>query len=189
MISEEAKEELEVLSSIYGDDYILSKQSSTGTVAWGLACFRLKLRATPFPDGTFYASLTLVITLPKSYPTTPVIITVEDAKGLSENSIDELKVLLDIEKSKLSGQVMCYELATLAREYIEAFNKKPQTLYQSMESRKQREASALNDLRTTKFKEVGSGSLNEFRESQNSKADQMNTDTTPLEIRGASGGD
>ena len=142
MSTEECNEEIEVLSAIYGSD--LEHRKS----AWNLPSFVLKLKPTPHLDGSYFVSLNLVFSLPKLYPKVPPKYDIEAVKGLSDRSLEELREKLQAESDLRSGQVMCHELATIATDHLEAHNKKPQSLFESMTSRHQREDDVLRRLRT-----------------------------------------
>ena len=142
MSSEECLEEIEVLSAIYGTDFEHRKS------AWNLPCFALNLKPTALPDGSYFASLCLTFTLPKQYPKIPPRYEIEAIKGLSAKFLEELKEQLNGEATLRSGRVMCHELATIATEYLEMHNKRPQSLFESMTSRHQREDDVLRRLRT-----------------------------------------
>lgn len=142
MISEECVEEIEVLSAIYSADFVRKKS------AWNLPCFSLHLKPTALPDGSCYTSLNVVFTLPKLYPKVPPNYEIADVKGLSDKSLDELRHILLEEARVRTGQVMCYELSTIIKEYLERYNKRPQSLFESMTSRHQREDDVLRRLRS-----------------------------------------
>ena len=142
MISEECTEEIEVLSAIYGLDLV--KRTS----AWNLPSFTLRLKPTPLPDGSSYVSIDLFFTLPKLYPKVPPNYEIEAVKGLTEKCLDELKEKLTQEAMSRTGQVMCYELATVVTDHLELYNKRPQSLFESMTSRYQREGDVLRRLRS-----------------------------------------
>lgn len=142
MNSEECAEEIEVLSAIYGLD--LLKRTS----AWNLPSFSIRLNPTPLPDGSSYVSLDLLFTLPKLYPKVPPKYEIEAVRGLSQKSLDELKAKLNQEALSRSGQVMCYELATVVTDHLELHNKRPQSLFESMTSRHEREEDVLRRLRS-----------------------------------------
>jgi hypothetical protein len=141
--SEEITEEVEVLTSIYQADFEHRKS------AWNLPSFIIRLKATALTDGASYVSLILAFTLPNQYPRLPPKFEVEAVKGLSDKCLEELKEKLDEEVLVRAGQVMCYELATIAKDHLEMYNKKPQSLFESMTSRHQRETNALRNLRET----------------------------------------
>ena len=142
MTSEECVEEIEVLSAIYGVDFVHKKS------AWNLPCFSLHLRPTAFADGHCYTSLNLIFTLPKLYPKVPPNYEIVTVKGLSDKSIIELKHNLLVEAKLRTGHVMCYELSTVAKEHLDRYNKRPQNLFESMTSRHQREDDVLRRLRS-----------------------------------------
>jgi hypothetical protein len=141
--SEEITEEVEVLTSIYQADFEHRKS------AWNLPSFAIKLKATALIDGTSYVSLILAFTLPNQYPRVPPKFEIEAVKGLNDKCLEELKEKLQEEVLLRAGQVMCYELATIAKDHLEMYHKKPQSLFESMTSRHQRETNALRNLRET----------------------------------------
>ena len=141
MSTEECIEELEVLSAIYGTD--LERRKS----AWNLPSFSIKLKPTALSDGLCFVNLQLMFILPKLYPRIPPKYEIEATEGLTEKNLIELREQLHDESILRSGQVMCHELATIAKEYLEIHNKRPQSLFESMTSRHQREDEVLRHLR------------------------------------------
>jgi hypothetical protein len=141
MNSEESIEEIEVLSAIYGSDF--EHRNS----AWNLPSFILRIKPTPHSDGSCFVSMNLIFILPKQYPKIPPKYEIEGVKGLSEKVLEELKDKLQLEALSKAGQVMCYELATIAKDHLEVYNRRPQNLFDSMTSRHQREEDALRRLR------------------------------------------
>ena len=141
MSTEECIEELEVLSAIYGTD--LERRKS----AWNLPSFSIKLKPTALSDGLCFVNLQLMFILPKLYPRIPPKYEIEATEGLTEKNLIELREQLQDESILRSGQVMCHELATIAKEYLEIHNKRPQSLFESMTSRHQRENEVLRHLR------------------------------------------
>ena len=141
MSTEECIEELEVLSAIYGMD--LERRKS----AWNLPSFVIKLKPTALPDGSCFVSLHLMFILPNQYPRIPPKYEIECTEGLSERNVEELRELLRKESILRSGQVMCHELTTIAKDYLDIHNKRPQSLFESMTSRYQREDEVLRCLR------------------------------------------
>lgn len=140
--SEECNEEIEVLSAIYGSDLIHRQP------VWNLPSFVVRLKPTALSDGSCYVSLDLAFSLPKLYPKIPPKYEIESPKGLSDRCLDELKQKLRDESVVRSGQVMCYELTTVAKDHIDLYNKRPESLFESMTSRHQREGDVLRRLRS-----------------------------------------
>ena len=143
--SEECNEEIEVLSAIYGSDLVHRQP------IWNLPSFVVRLKPSALPDGSSYVSVDLGFSLPKLYPKVPPKYEIESPKGLSDKCLDELKQKLRDESILRSGQVMCYELTTVAKDHIDLYNKRPQSLFESMTSRHRREGDVLRRLRSDSF--------------------------------------
>ena len=68
-------------------------------------------------------------------------------RALGKTHQATLTTLLEEEAARSMGQVMCYEIATVAQGYLQEHNHKPQTFYEAMLSRERREEEALQQLR------------------------------------------
>ncbi|GAA99251.1 uncharacterized protein L969DRAFT_48259 [Mixia osmundae IAM 14324] len=119
----EAQEaELEVLQAIYGDDYTAGPSEKAGKTAWkavnNLLEFRLRIRPLEVSlQGK--VGVTLVITLPKTYPRIAVpLVQLQDCAGLSQGQIQSLNDALSAATKRLAGQEMLSELADLAAGII-----------------------------------------------------------------------
>ena len=149
-MNNEILEEIEVLKSIFGDDFLTKvsppqekKSKQQGTVI--AASFSIKIQKE-------YCSVTLLFSLPKAYPAKSTAqFSVSASHNLSNASISEINEKLRDAKKRLIGQVQCFELCNVAREHLELYNKKPESLYESMLKREVREHSALDQLRTSQL--------------------------------------
>ena len=140
-LSSEAQEELEVLRSIYGADF------SERATAWkqGFCCV---LAVRPLIHGTdIHAHVDLKVTLASTYPRSKPTVALERVRGLSPAEARELLVALQALAAEKVGAVMIHDLASAAESYLEVHNRKPQTFYEIMNSRKSREHEALKSLR------------------------------------------
>ena len=140
-LSAEAQEELEVLKSIYGDDY------SERPTAWGKGlCCVIVVR--PLIHGAdIHAQADLRVTLSNTYPKSKPAVELDKVKGLASSEIRELTGMLEVLAAERVGSVMIHELASAAESYLVVHNRKPQTFYEIMNSRKSRESDALRTLK------------------------------------------
>ena len=83
-LGEEASDELEALTSIYGDEFEV-KRSKAGIP------FAYSLHVTPGGGGTVYSEVFMLIKIAKDYPEAPCRYTIDKSKGLSDEEVKERK--------------------------------------------------------------------------------------------------
>ena len=144
-------EEIEVLQSIFAEDFntqALPPQEKKGKQQGNVivASFTIKIQKE-------YCSVTLLFSLPKGYPAKSTAqFSVSASNNLSSSSLTELiEKLREAKKRLIVGQVQCFELCNVAREVLDLYNKKPESLYESMIKREVREQSALDQFRTSQL--------------------------------------
>ena len=162
----EILEEIEVLKSIFVDDFLTnapSQQEKKGKQGTATS-FSIKVQKE-------YCSVTLSFTLPKGYPAKSTAqFSVSASHNLSNASLAEINEKLRDAKKRLIGQVQCFELCNVAREHLELYNKKPESLYESMIKREVREHSALDQLRTSQLPQSSINQLDTAADKQRTES-------------------
>ena len=147
---EEVSDEIESLKAIYGEDF---EDRPLGI--WDSINFVIRVRS--LASEQIYCIVYINFNLSKTYPKTPPSITFEDCKGISDSDKEKLLKYLKGFATRNRGKVMIYELVMQAQNFVVAKNKKPQTLNEEMEIRKEKEKEVMESL----FKEDSSDNIND----------------------------
>ncbi|CAM4642116.1 unnamed protein product [Leuciscus chuanchicus] len=118
--------ELEALSSIYGEDFTDIRAEGPWKVRRPPEVF-LKLR--PKGLGTRFVSVDLQVKCPETYPDVPPELELKNAKGLSLDKLEELKAELNKLARARCGEVMIYELADLVQGFLTEHNAPPSSSF------------------------------------------------------------
>ncbi|XP_077096596.1 eIF-2-alpha kinase GCN2-like isoform X1 [Siphateles boraxobius] len=118
--------ELEALSSIYGEDFTDIRAEDPWKVRRPPEVF-LKLR--PKGPGTRFVSVDLQVKCPETYPDVPPELELKNAKGLSHDKLEELKAELHKLARERCGEVMIYELADLVQGFLTEHNAPPSSSF------------------------------------------------------------
>ena len=86
-------------------------------------------------------------TLVNGYPKVAPKVEVESNRGLSISDLKTLHTELQNTMNACIGQEMCHDVISRTQQFLEANNVKPQTFYEAMMSREERETEALKNLR------------------------------------------
>ncbi|XP_065542741.1 eIF-2-alpha kinase GCN2 isoform X1 [Lathamus discolor] len=142
--------ELQVLESIYGQDFQDLRQSQ----AWKVQQppeINLVLRPQGLTgDNEVYAKVDLWVKCPHTYPDTVPEIQLKNSKGLSNEKINELKSSLAELAKQRCGEVMIFELADHIQSFLSEYNKPPsKSFHEEMlkNHQKERERQAQEELR------------------------------------------
>ncbi|KAM6131451.1 LOW QUALITY PROTEIN: eIF-2-alpha kinase GCN2 [Pterocles gutturalis] len=141
--------ELQVLESIYGQDFQDLRQSQ----AWKVQQppeINLVLRPQGLTgDNEVYAKVDLWVKCPHTYPDTVPEIQLKNSKGLSNEKINELKSSLAELAKQRCGEVMIFELADHIQSFLSEYNKPPSKSFheEMLKSSKRKERLAQEELR------------------------------------------
>ncbi|EFA75486.1 eukaryotic translation initiation factor 2 alpha kinase [Heterostelium album PN500] len=123
--NEEAQNgEMLCLQSIYRDDFVMLPPDGV--------CQRFKITVIPHPTNQYqnYCSVKLCVTYTPNYPDTLPNIELEKVRGLSDDQIEELYILL--EKKMIIGEVVIFELCQAIQEFLLQYNKETVSLHEEM---------------------------------------------------------
>lgn len=140
------EQELEVLESIYGEEYNLIKKGGDGE----FASFTINVQpSTDDPDSTIWVGLTLHVQFTASYCDEPAIVTFENVKGLNDEKLNELKSALSETAEENLGCPAIYSIVERCREWLTDNNEKPSdgSAFDEM-LRRQREATKSTSTKT-----------------------------------------
>ncbi|XP_071971670.1 eIF-2-alpha kinase GCN2 [Engystomops pustulosus] len=119
--SHRQENELQVLESIYGEDFTDLRKTS----AWKIKQppeVTLSLR----PQGDeFHVQLDLWVKCPQMYPDVPPEIKLKNVKGLSNENVNSLSCSLEELAKTLCGEVMIYQLADHIQSFLTEHNHPP----------------------------------------------------------------
>jgi translation initiation factor 2-alpha kinase 4 len=107
-------EEIEVLRSIYGDDFSDVETKK----AWSKAIersFKVKLRSNV--DGE--VSVSLFVTLTSTYPKSVPLVSLEDFGGVRQNALTRIQSVIAAKPKELIGEVMIFEIASAVQEVLD----------------------------------------------------------------------
>jgi hypothetical protein len=107
---EEQLEEIEVLESIYCDEYELISGSPLRT-------FKIHIAPNPGGEGNFVAAA-LVVKLPKDYPLILPEISIEIEKGLNKRNADKLKEIAEEMAEELLGTPSIFAMSEAIKEWL-----------------------------------------------------------------------
>ncbi|NXP47980.1 E2AK4 kinase, partial [Heliornis fulica] len=142
--------ELQVLESIYGQDFQDLRQSQAWKVRQPTE-INLVLRPQGLTgDNEVYAKVDLWVKCPHTYPDTVPEIQLKNSKGLSNEKINELKSRLAELAKQHCGEVMIFELANHVQSFLSEYNKPPsKSFHEEMlkNHRKEQERLAQEELR------------------------------------------
>ncbi|KAL4429633.1 hypothetical protein ABPG77_008682 [Micractinium sp. CCAP 211/92] len=118
---EEAREELLALEAIFGEDITLREDGA------GLG-FALRVVPHPGEAAANYVAVTLVVSLPDDYPGEELSLKLTDAANLAEPAVRQLSKQLHQAAAHYAaeGEVCCFQLVTLAQEFLQQHNRPPQ---------------------------------------------------------------
>eukprot|EP01089_Gocevia_fonbrunei_P013227 TRINITY_DN3331_c1_g6_i1.p1 TRINITY_DN3331_c1_g6~~TRINITY_DN3331_c1_g6_i1.p1 ORF type:complete len:170 (-),score=28.95 TRINITY_DN3331_c1_g6_i1:124-633(-) len=107
---EEQTMELEVLSSIYGDDFETIEDKK----------FRINLKPNDMPEDE--VSLALIYTYTATYPLEPPLLEIEPKAGISYKNLDILKSQIEAEALANVGMSMIFTLTQIAKDWVEDYS-------------------------------------------------------------------
>ncbi|XP_056867769.1 eIF-2-alpha kinase GCN2 isoform X1 [Takifugu flavidus] len=117
--------ELEALASIFGDDFQDLRNSDPWKVKRPPEVY-LCLRPNGLNNGQgCYATVDLQVKCPPSYPDVPPELELKNAKGLSNEKLQNLQSELNKLAASRCGEVMIYELADHIQGFLSEHNKPP----------------------------------------------------------------
>eukprot|EP01133_Synstelium_polycarpum_P007983 gene7983-9378_t len=122
---EEAQnEEMMCLQSIYRDDFEILPSEGV--------CKRFMITLIPHPTNQYqnYCSVRLNVKYTPNYPDTLPNIELEKVKGLSDDQIEELDILLS--QKMVAGEVVVFELCQAVQEFLLIYNKETVSLHEEM---------------------------------------------------------
>ncbi|KAM6074579.1 eIF-2-alpha kinase GCN2 isoform 1-T1 [Chlamydotis macqueenii] len=157
--------ELQVLESIYGQDFQDLRQSQ----AWKIRQppeINLALRPQGLTgDNEVYAKVDLWVKCPHTYPDTVPEIQLKNSKGLSNKKINELKSRLAELAKQRCGEVMIFELADHVQSFLSEYNKPPsKSFHEEMLKNHQKEQERLAQEELRRAQEVKRREEQEQRE-------------------------
>ncbi|KAK5575151.1 hypothetical protein RB653_010407 [Dictyostelium firmibasis] len=117
-------EEIECLKSIYRDEF---EELPTEAV-----CRRFKITLIPHPTGQYqnYCAVRLYVKYSPNYPVSLPTIDLEKIRGLSDDLIEELSILLS--QKMVPGEIIIFELCQAIQEFLLLYNKETVSLHQEM---------------------------------------------------------
>uniref|UniRef100_A0A8C3YAW8 non-specific serine/threonine protein kinase n=1 Tax=Catharus ustulatus TaxID=91951 RepID=A0A8C3YAW8_CATUS len=143
--------ELQVLESIYGQDFQDLRQSQAWKVVRQPPEINLVLRPQGLTGANeVYAKVDLRVRCSHTYPDTVPEIQLKNSKGLSNEKINELKSRLAELAKQRCGEVMIFELADYVQSFLSEYNKPPsKSFHEEMlkNHQKERERLAQEELR------------------------------------------
>ncbi|KAM4779677.1 eIF-2-alpha kinase GCN2 isoform 1-T1 [Cyanocitta cristata] len=157
--------ELQVLESIYGQDFQDLRQSQ----AWKVRQppeINLVLRPQGLTGANeVYAKVDLWVKCPHTYPDTVPEIQLKNSKGLSNEKINELKSRLAELAKQRRGEVMIFELADHVQSFLSEYNKPPsKSFHEEMLKNHQKEQERLAQEELRRAQEVKRREEQEQRE-------------------------
>ncbi|GAM17325.1 hypothetical protein SAMD00019534_005000 [Acytostelium subglobosum LB1] len=123
--NEEAQnDEMMCLQSIYRDDFEMLTPDAV--------CKRFKITLIPHPTNQYqnYCSVRLSVTYTPNYPDSLPNIELEKVRGLSDEQIEELYILLG--QKMTIGQIVIFELCQAIQEFLLLYNKETVSLHEEM---------------------------------------------------------
>ncbi|KAK5647909.1 hypothetical protein RI129_002801 [Pyrocoelia pectoralis] len=150
MLNEESVEirqenEIEALKAIFGD----ALEDLRGKVAWNLwQPLNIKIKLTPQQGSSgvheVHAMVDLHIICSKKYPNDIPEILLENGKGMSKTTLNELQAELIEQAQNLLGEVMIFELAQFTQSFLYQHNKPGfKSFYEEMLNRQKAEEQKL----------------------------------------------
>ncbi|XP_010184445.1 PREDICTED: eukaryotic translation initiation factor 2-alpha kinase 4-like [Mesitornis unicolor] len=157
--------ELQVLESIYGQDFQDLRQSQAWKVRQPP---EIKLVLCPrglTGDNEVYAKVDLWVKCPHTYPDTVPEIQLTNSKGLSNEKINELRSKLAELAKQRCGEVMIFELADHVQSFLSEYNKPPpKSFHEEMLKNHQKEQERLAQEELRRAQEVKRREEQEQRE-------------------------
>ncbi|XP_023370051.1 eIF-2-alpha kinase GCN2 isoform X2 [Otolemur garnettii] len=140
--------ELQALEAIYGADFQDLRQHSRGPVK-GPPEINLVLYPQGLTGEEVYVKVELRVKCPPTYPDVVPEIDLQNAKGLSNESVNLLKSRLEELAKKHCGEVMIFELAYHVQSFLSEHNKPPPKSFheEMLERRAQEEQQRLLEAR------------------------------------------
>ncbi|KAG7510467.1 eIF-2-alpha kinase GCN2 [Solea senegalensis] len=142
--------ELEALASIFGDDFKDLRNKDPWKVKRPPEV-HLCLRPNGLNNGQeCYATVDLQVKCPPTYPDVPPELELKNAKGLSNENLQNLKSELSKLAAVRCGEVMIYELADHIQGFLSEHNKPPPSSFHEemlKNQRKQQEKQAMEEQR------------------------------------------
>lgn len=135
LTQEEAREELLALEAIFGEDIAL-REDGPGSAGLG---FTLRVVPHPGEAAANYAEVTLVVSFPDDYPSEELSLKLTEAASLTEPAVRQLSKALHqaAQQYAAEGEVCCFQLITLAQEFLQQHNHPPEEEEESGGSRAQ----------------------------------------------------
>ncbi|KAJ2953499.1 hypothetical protein O0L34_g1096 [Tuta absoluta] len=151
---ERQNNELAVLQSIYGDAVVDTREA----MAWKVwRPLELLLTLNPLHNSSIpgvHCSVTLQIKCPPTYPDKPPEISIHKLHGLSMENGQKLLSALDNLAHELCGEVMIFQLATHAQQFLHDHNKPTLSFYEEMlKQKKEMEKLKLHDIQVKENEE------------------------------------
>ncbi|XP_008397647.1 eIF-2-alpha kinase GCN2 [Poecilia reticulata] len=142
--------ELEALASIFGDDFEDLRNQDPWKVKRPPE-MHLCLRPNGLNNGQeCYVTVDLLVKCPPTYPDAPPVLELKNAKGLSNENLQNLQSELTKLAAARCGEVMIYELADYIQGFLSEHNKPPpRSFHEEMlkNQRRQEEKKALEEKR------------------------------------------
>uniref|UniRef100_A0A8C7M9E7 eIF-2-alpha kinase GCN2 n=1 Tax=Oncorhynchus kisutch TaxID=8019 RepID=A0A8C7M9E7_ONCKI len=127
--SVQQENELEALASIFGDDF----QDLRNNHPWKIKRppeVYLCLRPNGLSNGKeSYVTVDLQVKIPPTYPDVPPELDLKNAKGLSNDNLQNLQTELTKLAAERCGEVMIYELADHVQGFLSEHNKRPSSSF------------------------------------------------------------
>uniref|UniRef100_A0A673YNH2 non-specific serine/threonine protein kinase n=1 Tax=Salmo trutta TaxID=8032 RepID=A0A673YNH2_SALTR len=127
--SVQQENELEALASIFGDDF----QDLRNNRPWKIKRppeVYLCLRPNGLSNGKeSYVTVDLQVKIPPTYPDMPPELDLKNAKGLSNDNLQNLQTELTKLAAERCGEVMIYELADHVQGFLSEHNKRPSSSF------------------------------------------------------------
>uniref|UniRef100_A0A8C7VVB0 non-specific serine/threonine protein kinase n=1 Tax=Oncorhynchus mykiss TaxID=8022 RepID=A0A8C7VVB0_ONCMY len=127
--SVQQENELEALASIFGDDF----QDLRNNRPWKIKRppeVYLCLRPNGLSNGKeSYVTVDLQVKIPPTYPDVPPELDLKNAKGLSNDNLQNLQTELTKLAAERCGEVMIYELADHVQGFLSEHNKRPSSSF------------------------------------------------------------
>ncbi|XP_055375008.1 eIF-2-alpha kinase GCN2 [Condylostylus longicornis] len=116
-------EELEVIKCIYGNDV---EDLRSGNSGWKPIDLRILLFPSKVSDiSEAFVETKLRVTCSHKYPEIAPKLSLEETKGISDSLIEDLIQELNLQASKLKGEVMIFELIQTVKSFLHKHNKPP----------------------------------------------------------------
>uniref|UniRef100_A0A4W5N769 Protein kinase domain-containing protein n=1 Tax=Hucho hucho TaxID=62062 RepID=A0A4W5N769_9TELE len=127
--SVQQENELEALASIFGDDFQDLRKNHPWKIKRPPEVY-LCLRPNGLSNGKeSYVTVDLQVKIPPAYPDVPPELDLKNAKGLSNDNLQNLQTELTKLAAERCGEVMIYELADHVQGFLSEHNKRPSSSF------------------------------------------------------------